>query len=270
VEPSLLFLSAVRALDWQVASQFGPASVGPASPVAPEDLQAQVDRELPLLALAPPAVAVDSFLAWLAEYRVLFMQHHPPQAAEMSRQSHAVDGAGEQVRHALVQAMLAGDGGSLYDLSGLLDVDPAGLLYMGELTVRPYLAAYAGAMRHVADLSGYRGQRCPVCGRRPHLGHIDVENIKHLHCPACETEWRYNRVACAWCGCTNTDKLGFFTVEGDDEHRVEYCGECTGYLKVVNQRVRARTVDWLMEDAATAHLDQLAEAEGYRKGTGQA
>ncbi|HYG60528.1 MAG TPA: formate dehydrogenase accessory protein FdhE, partial [Symbiobacteriaceae bacterium] len=127
-----------------------------------------------------------------------------------------------------------------------------------------YLSAYARSLP--ADLTTHRQARCPVCGRLPHMGHIDPNNIKYMHCPVCETTWRFARVGCVSCGNTNTDKLGFFTVEGDDERRVEHCSECAGYLKVINQRLGVREIDWLVEDAATQYLDQLAESEGYVRG----
>lgn len=266
--PALQFLTAVRALDRQMTAQLG--AVDPAAPVDPEVLRQQLAAELPLLAAAPPAVDVGRFMARLGEYRMLIAEYRPELAGELARQARVLDEAGPETRRAVTTALLASDAGALYDLAEQLDLAPEHLLYVGQLGVRPCLAAYAAAIRELVDLSGYRGARCPICGSPPHLGHIDVENVKHLHCPACETTWRYNRVACVWCGCADTDHLGFFTVNGDDEHRVEHCSECRGYLKVVNQRVRSRPLDWLLEDAATLHLDNLAESEGYQRGAGQA
>ncbi|HYF91469.1 MAG TPA: formate dehydrogenase accessory protein FdhE [Symbiobacteriaceae bacterium] len=222
-----------------------------------------LDRHLaPALAVrALDGLPVGQFLAHLGEYRKLFSARHPEVAADLARQQEALDGAPESMRSRLVRALVNDSAGDVYDIAQELCVAPDLLYLVGQLAVRPYLWAYA----HTHAAVGMGGVHCPVCGRRAHLGHIDSGNVKFLHCPACETVWRTSRVGCPFCGTTDPQYLGYFTVEDDPEHRVEHCTACGGYLKVVDQRVRGRKPDWLVEDAATAHLDDLAAAEGYHR-----
>lgn len=257
------FFAAVRDLERRLDRE---PAVPPLALVTPERMREQLAAGLPLLPLVPPVIPVDAFLEDLAAYRALLIQFQPDLGVELGAQAAAVAGAGTAVRARLVQVLMHGDTAGLLEVADTLGVAPERLYFLGELALRPYLEVYAQRLESVVDMSGYHEGRCPVCGRMAHLGHIDVDNVKHLHCPACETIWRFGRVECANCGCTDPAKVGYFTVEGDDELRVEHCTECGHYLKVINQRVRARAFDPLLEDAATLHLDQLAEAEGYRKG----
>jgi FdhE protein len=165
----------------------------------------------------------------------------------------------------LVNAWLTDDVDAVYDLALATHVSPELLYFAGQMAVRPFLWSYARRTAPEEPAVWDSGGRCPVCGRRAHMGHIDGDNAKHLHCPACETVWRVARVGCPFCGCTDPKQVGFLTVEGDPEHRVEYCTECGGYLKVIDQRVRGRAVDYFLEDAATAPLDELALAEGFHR-----
>ncbi|HWI65300.1 MAG TPA: formate dehydrogenase accessory protein FdhE [Symbiobacteriaceae bacterium] len=216
-------------------------------------------------ALAVPAldrIPVDQFLSHLGEYRTVLGLKHPELAADLGRQEVALSRAPAALRASLVRALVDDDAGDVYDLSAELGVAPELLYLVGQMAVRPYLWAYA---RGQTPPGAPGGIHCPVCGRKAHMGHIDADNIKFLHCPACETVWRTARVGCPTCGTTDPQYVGYLSVEGDAEHRVEYCTACGGYLKVVDQRVRGRRPDWLLEDAETEVLDQLAVAEGYHK-----
>lgn len=257
------FLTAVTTLEQQIAAEL---HMEPLALVPLERIQAQWEQGLPLLPLVPPHVPALDFLARLTEYRVLLAQHRPDLAPALAQQAQALADAPQATQTILVAALLHGDNGSVYDVAEDLGIEAGQLYFLGELALRPYLSTYAERLETVVDFATYHGGRCPVCGRRPIMGRIDAENVKHLHCPACETSWRFGRVECPTCGCREGQKLGFFTVEGDDERRVEHCAECGDYYKVINQRVRARKLNFLIEDAETVHLDQLAGDEGYVRG----
>lgn len=227
-----------------------------------------LDRHLaPALAVrCLDRIPVDMFLSHMGEYRTLLMMKHPELEGELHRQEAALELAPQGTRARVVSALVADDAGQIYDLATAeLGVLPDLLYLTGQLAVRPYLWAYARCSGAAAVPEARGGVTCAVCGRKAHMGHIDRDNVKFLHCPTCETTWRTARLGCPFCGTTDPHQLGYFTVEGDPEHRVEHCTACGGYLKVIDQRVKGRKVDWLVEDAATAHLDQLAAAEGWHK-----
>jgi formate dehydrogenase accessory protein FdhE len=255
------FFEAVRALERRLTAE-AERSLPPLSLVSPERMQEQLAQGLPLLPLVPPVLPAEQYFRDLGEYRALLCGYEPALVAEMQAQERALSGADVGLLHAL----LFGENDVVYERAVAMGASPERLYFLGELALRPYLAVYAERLESVVNFTGYRGGRCPVCGRQAHMGRIDADNVKHLHCPACESTWRFGRVECSNCGSTSPGKLGFFTVEGDEEHRVEHCSECGHYLKVINQRIQVRQVDLLLADAATYYLDRLAEREGYRKG----
>lgn len=208
----------------------------------------------PAVACGPGSIPVDAFFARMEHYRALTLRHYPDLAGDLEQQAVALASAPAAQLAALVGALARGDMEVIFDQAESLRVAPERLLFLGELTVRAYLSAYAHSQ--AGRLEGYRGVRCPVCGRTPHMGHIDPDNVKYLHCALCDTVWRAPRVGCVHCGAP--ESITFLTVEEDEEHRVERCAECSGYLKVVDQRKGVRPIDWLVEDAATRYLDQLA------------
>ena len=255
------FFEAVRQMEQKLEVNLPPLAL-----VTPERMKEHLDQGLSLLPLVPPALPVDQYLETLGRYRDLLLRFNPEVREDLEFQAMALTGADPEVRGQLVRALLMADNGALFDLASSLAIAPEQLYFLGELALRPYLATYAELLESVLDFEHYSGGHCPVCMRRPHMGRIDGENHKYLHCQACETSWRVPRIACTACGCTETEKLGFFTVEGNDELRVEYCTDCGDYKKIINQRIRLRKLDFLVEDAATVHLDQLAEQEGYVRG----
>lgn len=257
------FFVEVRALEDRLAAE---TALPPLALVPPERMQQQLAQGLPLLPLVPPAIPADQFLAHLTQYRALLRRFKPELGDDLDAQERALRGIRPEVAALLVEGLLHIQNDVIYDTCQDLGIAPERFFFLGQLALRPYLAAYGERLEAVVEFDAYRGTFCPVCGRRPAMGRIDGDNVKHLHCPACDHVWRAHRIACYNCGSAESEKLGFFTVEGNDERRVEHCSECGDYLKVLNQRIRGRKVDFLVEDAATLHLDQLAEAEGYVKG----
>ncbi|WP_238473279.1 formate dehydrogenase accessory protein FdhE [Desulforamulus profundi] len=91
------------------------------------------------------------------------------------------------------------------------------------------------------------------------------EGYRKLYCGRCETEWRYRRLGCPYCKDENASQASFITMEDSKQYRIYLCERCKSYLKTIDERVCGE-VDLFCEDLATVELDQLAQAEGYRRG----
>ena len=61
------------------------------------------------------------------------------------------------------------------------------------------------------------------------------------------------------------ESLGVLRLDDADPRWVETCERCKGYIKTVDERKlpEGETVFPVVEEAATLHLDLLAEREGY-------
>ena len=132
-----------------------------------------------------------------------------------------------------------------------------------EESLRPSLEAvakkYADAIQRCQWAEGY----CPVCGKEPKIGQIREEIGRFLFCNQCGFEWHFPRIKCPFCGNEEQQSLSYFTVEGDEQYRVDVCNECKRYIKIVDFRESKKDANMDVEDIATLHLDILANEEGY-------
>ncbi len=117
----------------------------------------------------------------------------------------------------------------------------------------------------------YEGGDCPVCGKKPHYGLLHPDNgAKHMECWLCGTRWVHPRVKCPYCSNEKREELGFFTVEGNDTCRVNYCQVCCCYYKVYDARTFHVDGDLVLpvHNLASLDYDLLAGKEGFLPGSG--
>ncbi|WP_031517945.1 formate dehydrogenase accessory protein FdhE [Desulfofalx alkaliphila] len=133
-------------------------------------------------------------------------------------------------------------------------------------TARPFLKGFAAQVLSQLKVENWNKGYCPVCGDSPSMSRLAGKyGVRMLHCGRCETEWRYARVGCPFCGTTDASQLSFITADDYKQYRLYLCEQCKSYLKTVDERHCAE-VDLFCEDLATADFDRLALKEGYRRG----
>jgi len=110
---------------------------------------------------------------------------------------------------------------------------------------------------------------CPICGFPPDMGVLRGEGGKlYLHCAICGHEWRFKRMACAFCGNDLQKELNYLEIEGDEIHRIHLCNLCRRYLKVIDSRSLPENAPLFLdlEELTTLHLDVTADQKGYIPG----
>ncbi len=113
------------------------------------------------------------------------------------------------------------------------------------------------------DTSSWHRARCPFCGNKAGLSHLQDNGRRRLICHFCWTEWDYPRVKCFNCE-KEANEYAVFEVDGYDT-RVDYCGFCKGYIKtVIYEQSEEPYVIW---DLKTVSLDDWAVSKGYKKMT---
>lgn len=132
-----------------------------------------------------------------------------------------------------------------------------------EESLRPSLEVVAQKYTDRVARSEWSEGYCPICGKEPKIGQIRGEDGRFLFCNQCGFEWHYLRIKCPFCGNEEQQSLAYFTVEGDEQYRVDVCNECKRYIKIVDFRESKREPNLDVEDIATLHLDILANEEGY-------
>lgn len=151
----------------------------------------------------------------------------------------------------------------------MLEQDLATFLFSLVLSsfYRQHLEISSEALR--TDL--WEGGNCPLCGEKPHFGMLRAEDgAKQMECWLCSTTWVHDRVKCPYCNNEERDELGYFTVEGNDICRVQYCKSCCQYYKVFDARKFSVDGDVFLpiHNLATLAYDLLARQEGFTPGSG--
>jgi len=132
-----------------------------------------------------------------------------------------------------------------------------------EESLRPSLEIVAQKYVDVIARSEWSEGYCPICGKEPKIGQIRGEEGRFLFCNQCGFDWHFLRIKCPFCSNEEQQSLAYFTVEGDEQYRVDVCNECKRYIKIVDFRESRREPNLDVEDIATLHLDILANEEGY-------
>ena len=144
--------------------------------------------------------------------------------------------------------------------------DPTSVAFILHTALSPFFKIYTTFYRKVFETAAWRRGICPICGFEPWMARLTHENGRRmLACSLCHMEWGFHRLCCPFCKDDGQQpKLRYFTAGGDDAHRIDCCERCRRYIKTIDERVVDRTINLQVEDVITAHLDGLAEEQGYR------
>jgi len=227
------------------------------------------------------AVCISSGLALLGETEVtldkdtaveLYMKlgeiaskHGEDFAEEVAKINGKVD-AGKIDIGAVLEEVFSG--GSAEDLKKkVMDLDLDGHVFASLVfaSIRPNLELYSEKLRPLVKDDDWEKKSCPVCGRLPYISKlVQKEGKRMLCCPACSTEWRFPRLKCVNCGTIEHDKLRMLYPEDEPRDRyADVCDNCRRYLKAIDTRELARSPIMQIADAATLHIDMLAQREGF-------
>jgi FdhE protein len=105
---------------------------------------------------------------------------------------------------------------------------------------------------------------CPACGSWPAVTEA-TGGAHRLRCSFCAAAWRLSSYRCQYCG---NDKDSFVTAAPDPEQparRVQLCGECGGYAKVLEVDAAMEFPLIAIEDLASMDLDMIAIERKYLK-----
>lgn len=161
---------------------------------------------------------------------------------------------------ALIKSMLASDFKTIESKAQQMGIDPAVLMLLLRLALRPALVATAQAVIDQLDLSRWNYGHCPICGSAPKLADLSGEGGKRtLHCSLCETAWPYPRLRCPFCENDNREDLSYLKAESEEGLRVDLCNRCGQYLKTVDLRELPGSIIVPLDDVATWHLDIIAQ-----------
>jgi len=145
-------------------------------------------------------------------------------------------------------------------------VDEGILSFLVQASVRPSVVAQMEQLKDSVNLEEWLQGQCPLCGSAPQMAQLRDEGGKrHLQCPFCGCQWRWERIACPYCSNKAFDSLHYLYSEEEEAYRVDLCDHCKGYIKTVDSRKLDYDPYLDLEDVVTIHLDILAMEKGYRR-----
>jgi Protein involved in formate dehydrogenase formation len=146
-------------------------------------------------------------------------------------------------------------------LIGELGSAPLAHRLASSLVPRPSSAIDAG--RSTLDARWNRGY-CPFCGSWPAF--IESHGDTHtLRCSYCALDWTLTSRRCVYCGNAGSDFVAAAPDVSAPERRVDLCGQCSGYTKVIAVPGPTPFPLLAIQDLATMNLDQGAMNRGYRR-----
>lgn len=155
--------------------------------------------------------------------------------------------------------MLAGEVNEADSLAGEAGVDSAAMKTLVAWSIQPAYTALSEYLVGEVDLSTWHAGRCPVCGSFARLGFVDRDGGFCLKCQFCGTEWSYQQGKCPFCG--NDDSQLVTTVDAGKgkPFKLSVCHVCTGYWKIIDERMMEGEVPRAFYDIWTLMLDIVAD-----------
>jgi FdhE protein len=195
----------------------------------------------------------------------------------------------------VLEGLIADHEACIRQIAEVTSADPEVLAFLLQTVLSPFFQQQARPYWAWLETISWRRGRCPICGSEPWLARLACEDGRRiLACSLCRTEWPFDRLRCPFCEGGNQrfdaspplspplggrkrgrpsvggieggtrPQLRYFTVNGDEAHRVDCCDRCQRYLKTVNECLIGHRVNLLLEDFVTVHLDTLAREYGYQ------
>lgn len=160
----------------------------------------------------------------------------------------------------------------LESLGRRLEIYTDALLFVGRTLAAPFVTVAARRTRRAGDGSQEAPRDsglCGLCGSSPGLATLEQEEgQRFLFCSLCGNRYGFRRLACPHCGERELEALTYVHLDDSDPRWIETCNTCNRYIKTIDTRKlpAGRPLILVVEEAATLHLDLLAEREGCARG----
>ena len=133
---------------------------------------------------------------------------------------------------------------------------------IGELGSAPLAHHLSEGLK--AGLANWDRGYCPLCGSWPAL--IEARaGAHHLRCSYCALAWSLLTSRCVYCGNDGEDFIAAAPDVTQPDRRVELCGRCAGYTKVIEVAAPTPFPLLAIVDLATIRLDEGAMDRGYQR-----
>ncbi|RPF42806.1 FdhE protein [Thermodesulfitimonas autotrophica] len=222
-------------------------------------------KGIPWVMLLPPQIETDSFATVVACIAGAIKQVLPELEPEIAAVDRALtqDESLKAVLTDYLRERIIRKDGVVREVPLPSGLSPEAVGFVTGTAARLLMRAYAREAAAWFAAGEWRRGICPVCGNYPVFAVLqEEERARHLYCGLCGTSWRFERLACPFCG--RQDGQGELLIwEEQPAYRVYLCHECRAYLKAFDAKW-GKPEDLLVESFRTLFLDLLALREGYQ------
>ncbi|MCT8137227.1 formate dehydrogenase accessory protein FdhE [Anaerobacillus sp. CMMVII] len=134
--------------------------------------------------------------------------------------------------------------------------------FLAEHSLRPYLRVVSDVYKDELATVHTKGS-CPCCGEPIRLAVLEGKGLKMIVCPRCEAKWNQKRLHCSLCGNEDHESLSYYNIEEEKNSKLEVCGKCNGYIKIIDTRKLFKKQTAFLLDLTTLHLDFVAQENGF-------
>lgn len=168
----------------------------------------------------------------------------------------------------LLSDVASGNNDAVASVSKDLGLDPRLAMTIAQNAIKPALREWCRQLMPLVKGIAWNKSTCFMCGAVATLAELQGnDQIKHLRCGQCGTDWQFPRLQCMYCGNEDHRTLKHIYTESHLETmRVEVCDKCHGYLKVITSFAPASPEMLTAMDLSTLQLDSIAETHGYKYG----
>ncbi len=204
-----------------------------------------------------------SFLVSLLQ---VFLNHIPDYTQDIEKVDSILE-KGSPESHEIIKIILTNEQRSLLEIIRENEISMDFMTFFSIFSAYGYRNSLSRAVTSEYKLDEHLSGICPVCGHWPGMAYlVGSSGTRRMSCICCGTNWSFKRLTCSFCLTSDSEKLGYLNIEGEDEVSAYVCESCRRYLKTV--RVDLEDVDLdegkpLVDYLNTSFVDIAALQNNY-------
>lgn len=162
-----------------------------------------------------------------------------------------------------MKAVLSGNEQELRRLTERLALSEEMLFLLTGLSLAPSLRLLSSMVQANFDIVWWDEPFCPICGERPNMANLEKDG-RHLYCTFCWMEWEYKGPGCLLCGTDDNKMVGLLRIRDEDRYHLSICGNCNGYIKLIDRRYLSKEMDRRIINIVSLPLEIIARQKGHK------
>ena len=133
-------------------------------------------------------------------------------------------------------------------------------------SLKPSIVSFSEKISQYLEKTEWEKGYCPICGSMPELSVFEKDGKRFLICGFCSHKWASKRIYCPFCENTDHETLQYFSIDDEEEYRVDTCDKCKCYIKTINTEQTTREIYFPLESHITLYINAKFDEMGYTSG----